>query len=55
MVNLISMFLELEPDDKVKCVELFNGILFPIKTYVIMVVILLFLILCTNIYIITKQ
>lgn len=54
MVNLIEMFLQLEPEDKSKCVDLVNNILFPIKFYIIMIVVILFLIFCSNIYIITR-
>ena len=54
MVNLIEMFLQLEPEDKSKCVDLVNNILFPIKFYIIMIVVILFLIFCSNVYIITK-
>ena len=54
MVNLIEMFLQLEPEDKSKCVDLVNNILFPIKFYIIMIVIILFLIFCSNVYIITN-
>ena len=54
MVNVIKMFLDLDPDDRIKCIEIVNGILFPIKFYVILVVVLLFLIFCSNIYVITK-
>lgn len=54
MVNLIEMFLQLEPEDKSKCVDLVNNILFPIKFYIIMIVIILFLIFCSNVYIITR-
>jgi len=55
MVNLIELFLQLEPEDKSKCVDLVNNILFPIKFYIIMVVIILFLIFCSNVYIITRS
>lgn len=54
MVNLIEMFLQLEPEDKSKCVDLVNNILFPIKFYIIMIVVILFLIFCSNVYVITK-
>lgn len=55
MVNLIEMFLQLEPEDKSKCVDLVNNILFPIKFYIILIVVILFLIFCSNVYIITRQ
>jgi heme/copper-type cytochrome/quinol oxidase subunit 2 len=54
MVNFIEMFLQLEPDDKAKCVDLVNNILFPIKFYIILIVVILFFIFCTNVYIITR-
>lgn len=53
-MNFIEMFLELEPEDKSKCVDLVNNILFPIKFYIIMIVVILFLIFCSNVYVITK-
>lgn len=55
MVNFIEMFLQLDQDDKAKCVDLVNNILFPLKFYVIMVVILLFLIFCSNVYVLTNK
>jgi len=55
MVNFIEMFLQLEPEDKAQCVDLVNNILFPIKMYIIMIVVILFLILCSNVYIITRK
>ena len=55
MVNFIEMFLQLEPEDKAKCVDIVNNILFPIKFYIILIVVILFLIFCSNVYIITRQ
>ena len=53
--SIIESFLNLDPTDREKCLELFNNFVSPIKIYLIFVLIILFLILCTNIYIITKH
>ena len=55
MINFLEMFLQLDKSDREKCLDLVSNILFPLKAYIIMVVILLFLILCTNIYVISKS
>lgn len=53
-MNVIKMFLQLDKEDQEKCLCLVNSILFPLKFYIILVVTLLFLIFCTNLYLITK-
>ena len=54
-MNFVEMFLQLDKSDREKCLDLVNNVLFPIKSYLIMVAILLFLIVCTNIYVISKS
>lgn len=55
MINVFEMFLQLEAEDKEKCVGYLNNVFLPIKIYVILIVILLFLIFLTNLYLITKS
>lgn len=50
--SLIEGFLELDPRNKEKCLDLVNNFLFPIKSYLIILVILIFVLVCSNLYII---
>ena len=54
IMNVIKMFLQLDKEDQEKCLCLVNNILFPLKFYIILVVTLLFLIFCTNLYLINN-
>lgn len=49
---LIEGFLELDPQNKERCLDLVNNFLFPIKSYLIILVILIFVLVCSNLYII---
>jgi hypothetical protein len=53
-MNLIESFLQLSPEDREKCVSLMNTVIFPIKFYLLAIVILLFTLVCLNIYSVSK-
>jgi hypothetical protein len=53
--SIIEGFLDLDPKNKEKCIDLVNNFLFPIKSYLIIIVILIFVLVCSNLYLILSR
>jgi hypothetical protein len=48
--QLLEGFINLDQKDQDKYIQIIQGVIFPIKMYVLLIVILLFTLVCLNIY-----
>jgi hypothetical protein len=48
--SIIESFLDLDIEDKNEIIDLVNSFIFPIKVYLILIVLLLFTLVCIQIY-----